>query len=71
MSTTHTDGLREGAILEARMSAAYKDGLDTATLGEARVNPWNGDAISAVERVLSRMWAKGYLNGNPVPPPPA
>lgn len=66
MTAKHTDELRPGAILEARMAAAYRDGRDTARGGERRVNPWDGRAEAAVERVLSVMWANGYSRGNPM-----
>ncbi|MCO7195393.1 hypothetical protein [Pseudonocardia sp. McavD-2-B] len=67
MSTQHTDRLRAGALLEARMSAAYRDGRATALAREPRVNPWHGRSDSSVERVLSKMWARGYSAGNPMP----
>ena len=69
MTTQHTDALRDGAVLEARMSAAFKDGRATAQDGEPRVNPWSGMAETAAERVLSKMWARGYSAGNPMPVP--
>jgi|tagenome__1003787_1003787.scaffolds.fasta_scaffold18591920_2 hypothetical protein len=65
MSNLHTAGLREGAVLEARMSAAFRDGRDTAQAWEPRRNPWRGDAEPAVERVLAIMWARGFSAGNP------
>jgi hypothetical protein len=67
MSSRYTDALRPGALLEARMAAAYRDGEDTARRGEPRTSPWRGDSVRAVERVLARMWARGYSAGNPVP----
>lgn len=66
MSTTHTDGLRDGAVLEARMHAAYLDGQATAAAGERRANPWDGTSPVASHRVLAQMWARGYSAGNPV-----
>ena len=66
MSDRHTRALREGALVEARMAAAYRDGRDTARGRQPRRNPWDGTAPDAVTRVLSRMWARGYSAGNPV-----
>ena len=66
MSRAHTAALRPGAVLEARMAAAFNDGRDTARAREPRVNPWRGDADTAVERVLALAWARGYSAGNPV-----
>lgn len=67
MSSQHTTALRSGAVLEARMAAAYKDGRDSARGREYRHNPHRGDASTAVERVLAVMWARGYSAGNPMP----
>jgi hypothetical protein len=64
VSTVHTDALRPGAVLEARMAAAYKDGYATARARETRRNPHDGLSGSPVERVLSVMWARGYSAGN-------
>lgn len=63
MSTAHTDALREGALVEARLAAAYGDGRATAAAREPRVNPWRGNADTAVERMLAVFWAKGYSRG--------
>jgi hypothetical protein len=62
----HTRALRPGAVLEARMSAAFRDGEATATGREPRRNPWRADDPDAANRVLARMWARGYSAGNPV-----
>lgn len=66
MSAAHTAALRPGALLEARMAAAYKDGRATAKAREPRVCPWRGDSAASVDRVLARMWARGYSAGNPI-----
>jgi hypothetical protein len=55
-----TDELRPGAVFELRMVAAYRDGQQTAQARRRRVNPWRGDASTAVERVLALMWGRGY-----------
>lgn len=52
--------------LEMRMVAAHQAGRDTATDKRPRVNPYDGSAATAVERVLAVMWARGYSAGNPV-----
>lgn len=67
MSTARTGALRPGATMDARAAAAYADGKQTAVERGRRVNPWRGDADTAVERVLAIMWAKGYSAGNPIP----
>ncbi len=67
MSTTATDALRPGAVMDLRAAAARRDGERTALDRAPRVNPWRGDAPTATERVLSIMWAKGYSAGNPLP----
>lgn len=68
MSTQHTARLLTGAVLEARMTAARRDGEATARAGEPRVNPWAGAGASRlpVDRVLARMWQYGYSAGNPI-----
>ena len=60
MSTRYTDELRPGAGLEVRLAAAYRDGYDTAKQRAPRRNPWRGSSSSAVDRVLARMWQRGY-----------
>lgn len=52
--------------LEMRMLAAHEAGRDTAVEKRPRVNPYDGSAITAVERVMAMMWARGYSAGNPV-----
>ncbi|MEU5847446.1 hypothetical protein [Saccharopolyspora shandongensis] len=32
-----------------------------------KANPYRGDADTARERVLARMWRQGYQAGNPMP----
>lgn len=66
MSDHHTRRLRVDSVIEARMSAAYRDGRDTAAGRQPRHNPWAGDSPDAAERVLARMWARGYSAGNPM-----
>lgn len=63
MSTTRTDSLRAGAVLEARMAAAYRDGHDTVRGRQPRVNPWDGRSEDPTTRTLSMMWARGYTAG--------
>lgn len=60
MSSAHTDGLREGALVEARLVAARRDGAATAAAREPRINPWAGDGATAVERMLAVWWQRGY-----------
>ena len=60
MTTQHTDALRDGAVLEARMSAAFKDGRATAQDGEPRVNPWSGMAETAAEQMKVLGYCSGY-----------
>lgn len=65
MSTPTSDVLRPDATVELRMAAAYRDGEASARAGARRVNPWRGDADTAVERVLAVFWARGFSAGNP------
>jgi hypothetical protein len=51
----------------AKASAAYRAGLASARGRERRRNPYRGTADTALERVLSVMWARGYSRGNPMP----
>ena len=55
--------------LYKRMGEAYRAGQFAAVAGVRRHNPYNGNAETAVERVLSVMWARGYSAGNPTPEP--
>lgn len=66
MSDRHTRNLRVDATVEARMVAAYRDGAATATARHPRRNPWTADVDDPIERVLARMWARGYSAANPV-----
>jgi hypothetical protein len=50
-------------------SLAYLAGRDAAVAGRPHRNPYNGNAETAVERVLSITWARGYSAGNPMPRP--
>ena len=50
---------------EQRMAAAYLAGRSSAVAGQRRRNPYDGNAATAVERVLSRNWTRGYSAGNP------
>lgn len=66
MSTPTSDALRRGATVEMRLAAARRDGELTARARGAYVNPWRGDADTAVERLLAVWWARGYTAGNPL-----
>lgn len=56
------------AILEMRMADAAREGRAAAISGKARsTNPHNLSADTAVERVLGKMWARGWDDGNPMP----
>jgi hypothetical protein len=56
----HTDALRGDELVEVRLAAARRDGYDTAAAHETRRNPWDGNAGTAVERMLAVFWAKGF-----------
>ncbi|MDN5861793.1 MAG: hypothetical protein L0H84_24605 [Pseudonocardia sp.] len=43
---------------------AYRAGHAAAQAGGPRRNPYDGNAATALERVLSQMWARGYSRGN-------
>lgn len=45
---------------------AYRAGRAAARTREPRRNPYRGDAPTALERVLARMWARGFSAGNPM-----
>jgi len=54
------------ASLYGRMADAYRAGRGAAQAGLRRRNPYDGNADQAVERVLCKMWARGYSAGNPM-----
>lgn len=58
--------MAESAALEMRMVEAFHAGRAAAEAGEPRDNPHPSDADTAVARMLSVMWARGYSRGNPV-----
>lgn len=59
----------ERPTIYGRMSDAYRAGEAAAIEGKRFRNPYNGNAETAVERVLSVMWCRGYSAGNPMPEP--
>lgn len=66
MSDRHTLGLPPGAVLSLRMSAAHRDGQETAAARERPTNPWDPRSADPRDRVLAQMWQRGYSAGNPV-----
>lgn len=53
-------------ILEARMAQAYRAGQEAARARQRwDANPHSGGADSAVERVLSIAWRRGYSSQTP------
>jgi hypothetical protein len=55
--------------VERRMINAYRAGQEAARVAPFRPNPHNGISPDRVERVLSKMWRRGYQSQNPMPTP--
>lgn len=66
MSDEHTRALPADAVLSLRVSAAYRDGRDTAAARGRRTNPWDVRDTDVLNRALALAWTRGYQDGNPV-----
>lgn len=51
--------------IERRMVRAYRAGQDAALTAPFRPNPFDGTSTDGAERVLSKMWRRGYQSRNP------
>lgn len=58
------------AQLERDIVDAFRKGRSAVLTGKNwRENPWDATAELASERLLAKMWMRGFSKGNPVPDP--
>lgn len=59
-----------GKSLEAEIAAAFRAGRSAAQGGQlSSSNPHDARSALASDRVLAKMWVRGFLVGNPMPDP--
>lgn len=55
--------------IERRMFLAFRAGQEAARVDPHRRNPHDGTSTDRAERLLSKMWRRGYQSMNPMPNP--